>query len=414
MKPKLTMIAALIAGLACNAHADVVTDWNVKTGNFIADAKLGTPPAVRVMALVQTAAHAAVTAANAGGATAAADAAVAAAHRAVLVKLLPAQQAAIEAAYQASLADIAESPAKAAGIAAGERAAADVIAQRAGDSPAAPETYRPHAVAGAYVPTVTPAVPNWPQRKPWLLASPAEFRPAAPPALTSDAWARDYNEVKALGSKASAQRTPEQTEIARFWEYSLPAIYFGVVRSVADQPGRDVARNARLYAAVAQAMDDAMISVFDAKYHYNFWRPGTAIRNGDADGHDGTQRDAGWTSLIDAPLHPEYPSGHGILAGAVGAVLKADVGAGTMPALTTSSPTAKGVVRRWNSVDDFVREVGDARIYAGIHYRSATETGAAMGQRIGEVAAAKLLPAAQAAAADTGAQLPLAAADARP
>ena len=414
MKPKLTLIATLIAGLACNAHADVVTDWNAKTGNFIAEAKLGTPPAIRVLALAQTAAYAAVTAATAGGVAAAADAAVAAAHRAVLVKLLPTQQAAIEAAYQTSLAAIAEGPAKAAGIAAGEKAAADVFAQRAGDSPAAAETYRPHAVAGAYVPTVTPAVAHWPQRKPWLLVSAAQLRPAAPPALTSEAWARDYNDVKALGSKASAQRTPEQTEIARFWEYSLPAIYYGVVRSVADQPGRDVTRNARLYAAVAQAMDDAMISVFDAKYHYNFWRPSTAIRNVDADGHDGTQRDAGWTSLIDAPMHPEYPSGHGILAGAVGAVLKAEVGAGAMPALSTTSPTAKGATRRWNSVDDFVREVGDSRIYAGIHYRSAPETGAAMGQRIGEVAAAKLLTTAQAAAVERAVSAALAAADARP
>jgi membrane-associated phospholipid phosphatase len=150
-------------------------------------------------------------------------------------------------------------------------------------------------------------------------------------------------------------------------------------------------RNARLYAAVAQAMDDAMIAVFDAKYHYNFWRPATAIRNADADGHPATVRDASWTSFIEAPLHPEYPSAHSILAGAVGAVLRAEVGGAEMPVLATSSPSAHGTTRRWTSVDDFVREVALARIYEGIHFRTSTEVGVAMGERIGAVAVTKVL-----------------------
>ena len=319
MKPTQKLLVAILAGLASSASADVITDWNARTHGFITEAKLGTPPAIRVVALVQTAAYAATTftdAANAanpnarGGAGVSIDAAVAAAHRTSLVKLLPAQQAAIDAAYQSVLATIADGTAKAAGIAAGEKAAADVFAQRADDKPGT-EAYRPYTGAGIYVPTVTPAVVNWPQRKPWLMTSVSQFRPAAPPEMTTDAWAADYNEVKSIGSKASTHRTPAQTEIAVFWEYSLPGIYFGVVRPVADQPGRDVTRNARLYAAVAQAMDDGMIGVFDAKYHYNFWRPSTAIRNGDIDGHDGTQRDASWSPLVDAPMHPEYPSAHG-------------------------------------------------------------------------------------------------------
>ena len=404
MKTKLKVLAAIVASLASNANADVITDWNAKTHGFIGEAKLGTPPAVRLMAIVQTAAHAAATLADGintanqanptarGNAGASVEAAVAAANRAALVKLLPAQQAAIDAAYQSALTAIADGASKAAGIAAGEKAAADVFAQRADDKPGA-EAYRPYTGAGIYVPTAAPAVPTWSQRKPWLMTSVTQFRPAAPPGLTTDAWAAQYNEVKAIGSQGSTQRTPVQTEIAHFWEYSLPSIYYGVVRSVADQPGRDIVRNARLYAAVAQAMDDAMISVFEAKYHYNFWRPSTAIRNGDMDGHDGTQRDASWTSLIDAPMHPEYPSGHGILAGAVGAVLKADVGAGSMPVLSTSSPSAKGATRRWISVDDFVREVGDSRVYAGIHYRVSIDAGADMGRRIGELAATKVLAA---------------------
>jgi hypothetical protein len=223
------------------------------------------------------------------------------------------------------------------------------------------------------------------------MASPAQFRPGPPPALASDTWARDYNEVKALGGKTSARRSAEQTEIARFWEFSLPPIYHGVVRSVATMPGREVTENARLFAAVAQAMDDAMISVFDAKYHYNFWRPATAIRNGDIDGNDATEREVSWTPFIDAPMHPEYPSAHSILAGAVGAVLQAEIGDGQMPVLTTSSPTAKGVERRWTSIDDFTREVSNARIYEGVHYRVSTEVGAAMGKRIGELAVTRRL-----------------------
>lgn len=389
----------LLAGFAAPAKADIVTDWNQRCAGLIAEAKLGTPPAIRVMALVQTAAFEAANAATkrypaptyaevAKGASV--DAAIAAAHRAVLLKMMPAQAAGIEAAYQAALATVAEGPAKAAGIATGEQAAARVLARRADDNVAAPDSYRPHTSPGAYVPTAAPAAAQWSQRKPWLMQSAGQFRPAPPPALTSAAWSRDYNEVKALGGKTSSQRTPEQTEIAKFWEYSLPAIYFDVVRSVAELPGREVTRNALIFAMAAQALDDAMIGVFDAKYHHSFWRPITAIRNGDIDGNDTTERDAGWTSLIGVPMHPEYPSGHAILAGAVGAVLKADIGNGPAPVLTTTSPTAKGASRQWSSVEAFVQEVVNSRIYAGIHYRSAVEVGADMGRRIGELAVARM------------------------
>jgi hypothetical protein len=195
--------------------------------------------------------------------------------------------------------------------------------------------------------------------------------------------------VKAYGSKSSAVRSADQTEAARFWEFSLPSIYFGIVRSVAAAPARTPSQNARLYAAAAQAMDDGLIAVFDAKYHHHFWRPATAIRNGDKDGNDATERDAGWTSFSDAPLHPEFPSAHSILAAAVGAVLQAEVGNGPTPVLATSSPSAKGAVRRWNRIEDMVQEVANARIWEGIHFRFSTEAGVAMGRRIGELAVAK-------------------------
>lgn len=385
--------AAALATLAGSARADVITDWNLKTGQILADAKFGTPPAVRAVAIVQTAVRNAVedaaTARNASPDALAA--AVAAANRNALLALAPTQKDAIEQAYQAALAPIAEGPAKAGGIAAGERAATVMLAARSDDANLGPDTHRPHAAPGAYVPTAAVAVPTWPRRRPWLLASAAQVRPPAPPALASETWVRDYNEIKSLGGRTGSQRNAEQTEVAKFWDYSLPPIYYGVVRSVALAPGRDVARNARLYAAVAQAMDDALIAVFDAKYAYNFWRPVTAIRNGDADGHDGTARDASWAPLVDNPMHPEYPSGHGILASAVGAVVKADVGAGPMPVLSTTSPTAPGITRRWTRIDDFVREVNDARVWGGLHFRFSTEVSNVMGRQIGELAAAKVL-----------------------
>jgi hypothetical protein len=219
------------------------------------------------------------------------------------------------------------------------------------------------------------------------MASPDQFRPGPPPALSSKLWARDYNEVKSVGAKNSTRRTAEQAGIARFWEGSGPVMYFPIARSVADAPGREVTRNARLLAVAAQAMDDAAIAVFDAKYHYGFWRPITAIRNGDIDGNDATERDASWVPFIDTPTHPEYPAAHCITAAALGAVLQAEIGAGPTPRLTSTSPTAPGTVRSWNRIEDFVREVADARIYGGIHFRTSTDIGSDMGKTIGELAA---------------------------
>ena len=387
--PVRCIALACLAGLSMQARADAVTDWNTVATELVVEAKLGTPPANRLMAMVQTAVHDAVAAALAqqpGDSTAAA-AAVAAANRATLARLMPAQAAAIDAAYQAAIGPLADGPAKASGIAAGEQAAARVLTWRADDGAGAPDRYRPHALPGAYVPTAGVAGASWGQRTPWLMDSPSRFRPGAPPALGSTQWARDYNEIKAMGSKASTQRSAEQTEVARFWEYSLPPIYHALVRSAAEAPGRGVAQNARLFAAASQAMDDALIAVFDAKYHYGFWRPVTAIRNGDLDDNPATELDAGWTPLIDNPMHPEYPSAHSILAGALAEVLRAEFAGARMPALQTRSPSAKNAVRRWDSVDAFAREVGDARVWEGIHFRHSTEVGVAMGRQIGALAA---------------------------
>jgi len=381
-----TLAAVLLATSATSAHADAITDWNQRSAHLIGEARIGTPPAVRVMALLQTAAYQAAQDASRGAPTSpqAVDAAIAAAHRTVFTQLLPAQKAPIEAAFQAAIAAMPDDAARAQQLAVGERAAQRVLAERAAEMPRTADTYRPHTTPGTYVPTAMPAVTLWPQRKPWLLNSADQFRPAAPPALASERWARDFNEVKDLGARDSKQRSAEQTEIGRFWDYSLPAIYHGVVRSVAAQPGRDTLANARLFATVAQAMDDALIAVMDAKYAYSLWRPVTAIRNGDIDGNDHTERDAAWTPMIETPLHPEYPCAHCILAATVATVLKAEARQRALPVLSTTSPTAQGAVRSWNSLDAFVQEVALARIVGGVHYRHSTEVGQAMGQRIGE------------------------------
>lgn len=402
------LAASLIA--IPTARGDVVTDWNTRANDIVAAAKLPPPPAYRVMAMVQTAVYEAVNAITqrypaervklepAPGASV--EAAVAQANCVMLTKLVAAQQTAIDAACKAALSAIPDDAAKRAGIEVGDKAATAVLAWRADDGAATPESYRPRTSPGIYVPTVIPAVPQWPQRQPWRLARADQFRPGPPPKLGSKQWARDYNEIKAIGAKNSAQRSAEQTQIARFWEATGPGIYFPLARSVANAPGRELTQNARALALAGQAMDDALIAVMDAKYHYLFWRPVTAIRNGDRDGNAATERDGSWAPLIDTPMHPEYPCAHCIISGSVGAVLKAEIGDGPAPVLTTTSPTANGATRSWTSVDDFVREVANARVYDGVHYRTSTEVGSAMGKKIGELAATKSLPVTRTARTD--------------
>jgi hypothetical protein len=395
----LAVAAVLLSG--SKAHADVVTEWNIIACDIAVAAKLPPLQDYRVMAMVQSAVYEAVNAITkrypparvqldaAPGASI--EAATAAANRATLLKLAPSQQAAIESAYRTALSAIADGPAKREGIAVGDKAAEAILALRADDVIDAAEYYRPHATAGVYVPTGIPIVTHWPQRKPWVMASADQFRPGPPPSLTSDLWVRDYNESKAFGAKNSTQRSTEQTDIARFWADIVSLIHFPVVRSVAAAPGREPTQNARLLAVAAQALDDAFIAVFDAKYHYNFWRPITAIRNGDIDGNDATEREASWLPFINTPLHPEYPCAHCITAAATGAVLQAEIGTGPTPMLSTTSLTAPGMMRSWTTIEDFVQEVASARIYDGVHYRNSTEVGSAMGKQIGELAAEKYL-----------------------
>ena len=393
------MIAFMAATPA--VEADSISDWNVRACDLAAPAGLDTPNANRGLAIMHTAIYEAVNAITkkypatdlkieaAPGASI--DAAVAAAARGTLVRLIPSRAGDIEAMYKKSLASINNGKALADGIAVGEKAAELVFTSRINDGVSTPEAYRPYTIAGVYVPTVIPAVSHWPVRKPWLMSNPSQFRPGPPPDLKSELWARDYNEIKALGRKDKSTRTVEQTDIARFWEATLPAIYHGIVRSVADQTGRDITQNARLFMAVTQAADDAIIAVFDAKYHYNFWRPVTAIRNGDIDGNDATERDASWTPLINTPMHPEYPCAHCIVSGTIGTVLQAEIGNSPVPLFATTSSTAADAKRTWIKLEDFIQEVADGRIYDGVHFRTSAEVGTAMGRKIGKLAVEKWL-----------------------
>ena len=394
-----TAILFLIMLASPHVIADAVTDWNQRAGDIVVNANIGPLPAERALAIVQTSVYEAVNAITqrypisdvklqaAPGASI--EAAVAAANRTALMRLVPSRQTEIDSVYHAALTAIADEAAKMRGIAVGEEAASAVLALRIDDGATASESYRPYTQAGVYVPTVLPEAPQWMYRKPWLMTHPSQFRPGPPPGLESELWARDFNEVKALGSKNSQQRSAEQTEIARFWEEVMPPIYHGIVRSVANMPGREITQNARLFAAVTQASDDALIAVFDAKYHYGFWRPVTAIRNADIDGNDATERDSSWIPFIDTPMHPEYPCAHCIVSGAVGTVLQAEIGDGQTPLLTTTSKAAGGVTRSWTKLDDFMQEVASARIYDGVHYRNSGKVGSEMGKQIAQLSAKK-------------------------
>ena len=393
----LLLFAACVLSNAAVVRADSVTEWNVRACDIVATTNIDTPSANRVLAIMHTAIYEAVNAitkkypasglklnATGGGSV---DAAVAGASRATLVKLVPAKAIDVEVAFQKVMAAIPNGASKDAGVLIGERAANAILASRAEDGFATAETYRPYTIAGVYVPTAIPLVSHWPNRKPWVMTSASQFRPGPPPDLKSDLWARDYNEIKAIGRKDNSTRTKEQTDIARFWEVTGPVIYHVLVKSVADSPGRDVTRNARMFMMVTQATDDAMIAVFDAKYHYNFWRPITAIRNADIDGNNATERDGSWTPFINTPMHPEYPCAHCIVSGAIGTVLEAEIGSGTV--LSTTSPSANGAKRTWMKIEDFIQEVANGRIYDGVHFRTSTEVGTAMGRQVGKLAVAK-------------------------
>jgi hypothetical protein len=282
---------------------------------------------------------------------------------------------------QASLAKI-EGDGKTKGIELGKRAAAGMIALRTDDGSNIQESYRPFTKAGVYVHTAIPIESTSGMIKPWTMEKGSQFRPQPPPALDSEIWTRDVNEIRELGSINSKTRTQEQTEIGRFWFLTGPRTYTPLVQQVAETKKMDLVDCARLYALVSMATSDAFIAVFDAKYAYNFWRPITAIRNADLSSNPATPREASWTPLGMTPPHPEYPCAHCITAAAVAEVLKRAAG----DDLGELTLTSAGVTRKWKRVEDYSNEVAMARIYAGFHYRFSAEAANSMGRKIGEQA----------------------------
>jgi hypothetical protein len=400
------VIAAALA--AAPARADIVTDWNARAETIAIEKQITPAFNGRHMAMLHVAMFEAVNAIERRYApyklsltaerTLSKEAAASAAAHGVLVVLHPERQAALDSAFAASLTAIADGDAKAKGIELGKKAAAEIVALRAKDGFDAPESYRPHTSPGVYVPTVVPVFSHVGGATPWAMTSGSQFRPAAPPALTSETWTKDLNEIRAVGSRNSTARTAEQTTIGRFWLMTGPRSYNPIVRQLAAAKEMDLVDCTRLFALVAMAGNDAIISVMDGKYAYNLWRPITAIRNADTTGNQATPREASWLALGETPMHPEYPCAHCITSSAVGAVLTTVLG-DQIPEFSLTSTTLPGVTRKWKSIEDYNAEVASARIYAGFHYRFSTTVGREMGKKIGELVATTQLRGAMALAA---------------
>lgn len=375
------------------AAADVVSDWNEKVISFAVARGWG-PAADRLMAMTNLAMFDAVNAVERRyrpylmnfevTAPTSKEAAAASAAASLLASVDPSAAKEAKLALVAYLANIPDGAPKQNGIELGEAVAAKMVRLRADDGAQAPDTWRPRTSPGVYVPTAPVVAPQWPGVKPFALKSADEVRPGPPPALTSKAWADDYNEIKELGSRNSVKRSARQTEDARFWLATDWRVYYPVIKQVASKRNLSLLDSARFSALAVVARTDAVIAVFDAKYHYNFWRPVTAIRNGDTDDNPATERDPAWLPFDVTPAHPEYPCAHCISSASIGSVVEAVFESMDLPEVTIESPTLPGVPHRWTNLRDFYREVAEARICAGFHYRFSTRVGQDMGREIGE------------------------------
>jgi hypothetical protein len=398
-----TLLVSALAATPLMASANVITDWDDIAVKTIQPPGPVPPVQVdltfRASALVDVAMFNAVdciepkyqlygmqlepspdTSQDAAAATAAAN---------ILMKLVPNSN--VKQQLADYLAKIPDGPAKDRGVKVGEDAATKTIAMGEKDGATARNAYRPITEPGKY--TITAAtVGYWAtDAKPFVLRNAEQFRPGPPPGLKGDVWARDYNEIKEIGEKYSTKRTPQQTETGRMWLAAGPIAYNPWVRQIAISKNMSVIDTARFMALVTIAEADALQSVYAAKWAYMFWRPMTAIRNGDIDGNDKTERDATWEPLDNTPLHPEYPCAHCILSGAVTTVIQKVIGSDDIPEVSITTPTAPGAVHKATSLDAIADEIALARIYAGFHYRNSTEVGREMGQKVGEYVVANSL-----------------------
>jgi PAP2 superfamily/Vanadium chloroperoxidase N-terminal domain len=386
------LLAAVLVNPLSPAWADVITDWDERAVAVI-QPRMVPPVAYRAMAIVHIAMFDAVNAIEpryrpyyaqlAADRQTSKEAAAAAAAGSVLIKLVPEAASDIQAALQNYLSGIPESEAKSEGIKLGEAVAAKILEARASDGSAAADEYRPVTTPGVYIPTAFTVAPQWPDLTPFAMTSPSQFRPKPPVALESEQWAQDYNEIKELGEKNSAKRSARQTEDARFWLLTGPLSTHPLLRQVVIGKAMPVTDSARFMAVITAAEADAMIAVLDAKYKYGFWRPITAIRNGDIDGNAATERAASWQPIDNTPMHPEYPCAHCIVSSAVASAIETILGTADIPEVAMTSPTAPGVTHRWTNLNDYANEVAAARIAAGFHYRFSTVVGQDMGRQIG-------------------------------
>jgi hypothetical protein len=325
-----------------------------------------------------------------GDARASQEAAATTAAYRVLLTHFPAKKTELDESYRIAMDGVPDEAARESGRLIGE-AAAKLALAAGGIDPAIVQTpYRPRAQPGVWTATALPVIlPFTVAFKPWVIPNVEALRPSPPPTLTSERWARDFNEVKALGGRTSALRTPHQTLMAR---YRITPNMMPSLRLVADAPGRSLVQNARMFALVDMATDDASMATSAAKLFYNFWRPITAIRNAADDGNPATDADSAWAPLINTPMHPEYPCGHCTFAGAVAEVMKAETGAAPSGGVRVSSRSIpNSAVQVLPSWDDWVREVSFSRTLGGVHYRFSNEAGEQVGRTVAKMALAKVM-----------------------
>jgi hypothetical protein len=375
-------------------RADVITDWNKTAIDVMRAVSVAGNPWTRSMAIMNVSMADAVNSVEnrysrftpelPSDPNASSEAAAAAAARDILMRQYPGQKAKIDEAYAASLAKVPDGPARAAGISLGEKVAAAVFTERQNDQTNLPDTYRPIATPGVWVPTTPPLFPQYATAKPWGMDSASQFRPGPPPALNSALYARDYNETKDFGGVKSTKRTDAQSDAVRFWtQINLGPAWFQAAAQVSDRKNLSLSDKARVFALMSMALANCFIVDWDAKFTYNFWRPITAIRNGDQDGNDATERDAAWQPLNATPMHPEYPSQAGINAGAASGVLEAIFGKEPEGFVATDINDAR-LSRQFASFAQMDQEHKEVRIWGGIHFRNSLEVGDVMGKKIAD------------------------------
>ena len=394
---RICVIAAAIAALSFPgvARADTVTDWDAYAGNALAVTARQSPTTASLhMAMVRGAMYDAVNGIDrsyrpylvlpAAQPWDSMDAAAATAAYRVLLSIVPGQESVLEPLYEASLAAVADGPAKVGGIAAGEAAAAAMIAARSSDGRFGSFRFTPGFTPGAWRPDL-PFFASDPFAwiayvKPFLVESPSQFRSDGPNALASHAYAAEFAEVKAVGARNSATRTADQTEQALYWGAEHGTLLWGrIIRTIVTDQGLSLPENARLYAMVGLAGADANINCWNDKAFWSFWRPITAIRLADTDGNPATNADPAWEPLLATPPFPDHPSGHSCGSGAIVASLQNFFG--TDKVAFTAFGAGSGTTRSYTRLSQTIKEIIDARIYAGIHFRAADEQGAIIGKK---------------------------------